>query len=307
MGVVGTILVTIAFCVATSLDAETVRIASFNVRNYTATDRVIDKEWTPDYPKPEDEKAALRTVLKEVNADVVVFQEMGPAEYLEELRLDLAREGVDYPYSAHLVAEDGERCLAGLSKIPFERVGRVTDLSYSIEGKKYSVKRGLISLSFKAQGRELTVYDAHLKSRAGPASESQRNEQERHGEATAIRNHIMKEQASEGALWLLAGDMNDTPGTGTWNRLTNKGEKQVGVDLRPLDSNGEAWTYFYKRKDVYERIDILLASSKLAEGGVKHGARVYDGKGSDTASDHRLIYVDLDFGDEQVKTADETK
>ena len=285
-----------ALLAAIPLRAEIVRVASYNVRNYTATDRMEDGGWTPDAPKPEAEKDALRAVIRTVHPDVIVFEEMGPPGYLEELRLDLASEGLVYPYSAHLEAADPDRHVAALSKIPFVKVGKYADLFYTVAGEKFLVKRGLLSLTFVTQGREWTLYGAHLKSRVGAQQDERKNTQERNGEAGAIRNRIGRDQPA-GSLWMLAGDMNDSPGGGAWNRLTEKSEQRLGVDLRPVDSHGEVWTYNYARKDTYERIDMLLASEKLDALVVKGSAKICDAPQAAEASDHRMIYVDLDFPD----------
>jgi len=279
----------------TGLNAEIVRVASFNVRNYNVCDHIIDGIWTPKYPKPEEEKTALRTILRAVNPDVVVFQEMGPSEFLEELRHDLAKEGLDYPYSAHMVALDEDRCLCALSRIPFAGVTRHTDLTYSVSKIKHGVKRGLLALSFSTQGRAWTLYDAHLKSRYGSDKDPVGNRKEREGEAMAIRNRIAKD--ANNGFWMLAGDMNDTPGTGTWRKLSRKYGKPLGVDLRPLDSNGEPWTYNFASRDIYERIDMLLCSTALSNFIVEGSAHIYDGPGANEASDHRLVYMELNFPD----------
>lgn len=75
------------------LPAETLTLATYNVENYGPAKRVTEAGYRKDYPKPEAEKAALRTVLRGINADVLVLQEMGGAVYLEELRRDLKAEG----------------------------------------------------------------------------------------------------------------------------------------------------------------------------------------------------------------------
>jgi endonuclease/exonuclease/phosphatase family metal-dependent hydrolase len=292
------VILAAAVLIGSPLNAETVRVASYNLRNYTATDRVVDKAWTPDYPKPEEEKDALRAVILAVRPDVIVFEEMGPPAYVEELRLDLERSGLLYPYSVHFEADDKDRCLAALSKIPFEKVNKITDMSFTVAGEKRSVKRGLLSLSFTTKGRGWTLYGAHIKSRYGLERDAHTNTQDRCGEAMAIRNRI---QALEGkgtaSMWILVGDMNDTPGSGVWNRLTEKSDKKLGVDLRPTDSHGEAWTYYYKAHDTYERIDMLLASGTMAKLIPEGGAKIFDGPEAAKASDHRLVYTDIVFPD----------
>lgn len=274
--------------------AKTVRIASYNIRNYTGTDRMTANGWSPNSPKPEKEKDALREAILAVNPDVIVFQEMGPGGYLEELRLDLAAEGLDYPYGALLESADHERCLAALSKLPIREKGLNASLSYTLNGEKQPVKRGLLSLSFVTQGRAWTLYTIHLKSRVGAKSEQAHLDAERAAEAAAVRDQILREQP-EGALWILAGDTNDNPDSATRNRLEIKNGQTVDLDLKPMDSARKNWTYYYSKRDTYERIDVMLASPAMAKLVKVDGSHIYDGPSSMEASDHRLIYTDVEF------------
>src|SRR5687768_6399778 len=68
---------------------ETLTIATYNLENYGPANRMTDAGYRKDYPKPEAEKQALRKVIRAIDADVIMLQEMGGAPYLEELRRDL--------------------------------------------------------------------------------------------------------------------------------------------------------------------------------------------------------------------------
>src|SRR5687768_966586 len=80
--------------------AETLTMATYNIQNYGPANRMTEAGYRKDYPKPEPEKQALRAVIRELNADVLVLQEMGAGPYLEELRRDLKAEGCDYAHAA---------------------------------------------------------------------------------------------------------------------------------------------------------------------------------------------------------------
>src|SRR4051812_10019055 len=69
--------------------AETLTIATYNVENYGPANRMTEGGYRKDYPKPEAEKAALRSVIRALSADILVMQEMGDQPYLDELRRDL--------------------------------------------------------------------------------------------------------------------------------------------------------------------------------------------------------------------------
>ena len=83
-------------------------MATYNIENYVSTNRMTEAGYRKDYPKPESEKRALRTVMRALDADVLVLQEMGPRAYLDELQRDLKAEGLDYPHVA--LAEAADAC-----------------------------------------------------------------------------------------------------------------------------------------------------------------------------------------------------
>ncbi|MEO5961227.1 MAG: hypothetical protein ABIR80_19130, partial [Opitutaceae bacterium] len=89
--------------------AETLTIATYNIENYGPADRMTEAGYRKDYPKPEAEKRALRVVIRGLDADVLVLQEMGGQPYLDELRRDLKNEGLDYPHAALATAADADR------------------------------------------------------------------------------------------------------------------------------------------------------------------------------------------------------
>ena len=101
-----------------TVTATELTLASYNVENYTATSRMTESGYRKDYPKSEKSKAALRRVIKSMDADVLVLQEMGGRPYLTELQRDLMSEGVSYPHAFVVEAGDEVRHVALLSKQP---------------------------------------------------------------------------------------------------------------------------------------------------------------------------------------------
>ena len=91
------------------LPAQPLKVGAYNLRNYLSTDRMVEGVFQRNYPKPEAEKRALRAVIRALNADVLVLQEMGPQVYLDELRRDLKTDGIDYPHAALATAADADR------------------------------------------------------------------------------------------------------------------------------------------------------------------------------------------------------
>src|SRR4051812_24897240 len=128
--------------------AETLKIATYNLENYGPANRLTEAGYRTDYPKPEPEKRALRAVIRGLNADILVVQEMGGQPYLDELRRDLKTEGIDYPFAALATAADADRHVAVLAKRPLKGVTTHTDLQFKYLGGVETVKRGLLEATF---------------------------------------------------------------------------------------------------------------------------------------------------------------
>lgn len=280
--------------VATSVAAETLTVATYNLENYGPANRMTDAGYRTDYPKPEREKRALRTVIRGLGADILVVQEMGGAGHLEELRRDLQREGCDYPHVALANAADADRHLAILAKRPLMGVTTHTDLQFTYFGAKETVKRGLIEATVATVAGDVTVFGLHLKSRFTDRPDDPLSGIRRAGEATAIRDRILQRfpRAAE-ARFVVLGDCNDGRTSKAVAFLQKRGRTELTTLLAATDTRGEVWSHFYRREETYSRVDQIFVSPALAtsvEGGT---ARIYDGDGVRDASDHRPLYVVL--------------
>ncbi len=289
----------LAVLLAGSLSAaETIRVATYNVENYLVMDRWVDEQdrWRPAYPKPESEKAALRAVILEVAPDVLALQEMGSPPFLEELRRDLRREGLDFPYAHVLQAEDEVRHVAVLSRLPFQEVVDHVDADFPYFGERERIKRGLLEVRFETAGLPWTLFTLHLKSKWTEREDDPQATAKRTGEATAARNRILErvDPAAED-LFLIAGDFNDTRDTPPLRRFLQRGDLTLSVPVEAADSRGHTWTQHWERQDLYSRIDFILMSPALSKRLVPGAHGVYDGPGYRIASDHRMVWADFRF------------
>lgn len=278
-----------------------VRVASWNVRNYLAMDRHYDGRYRRDYPKPEAEKTALRQILLEVRPDILVLQEIGAAPYLRELQADLKREGLDYPYIAlpeetpGLEDTHGDRLVAVLSRYPWAALQQA-ELTVTYFGQKQPLLRPLLEAEFEtAQGSRWSLFTLHLKSRYTNRKDDPDSLKLRTAEATAIRNYIAKRYPPDaGARYLIAGDFNDLQNSAPVRRFLTRGKVTLNYPVECVDSRGEIWTYFYAVAGSYQRVDYLLASPAM-RGQVREGSIADQLPQSRIASDHRLIYADIDL------------
>jgi endonuclease/exonuclease/phosphatase family metal-dependent hydrolase len=274
--------------------AETLVVATYNIENYGAADRMTEDGYRKDYPKPEVEKRALRAVIRALGADVLVVQEMGPRPYLEEYRRDLKAEGVDYPYAVLLEGPDADRHVALFSKRPFKSATQYPNLEFSYFGKMEKVKRGLLEVSVATEAGEVTIFGLHLKSRFTDRPDDPQSAIRRLGEATAVRDFILKRfPEPESAKFLIVGDCNDTRTSKPLERLSQRGKTVVSEILPAVDSRGETWTHSYRKEESYSHVDYVMVSPALRSAVQGNVARIYDGEGVREASDHRPVAVVL--------------
>lgn len=274
--------------------AETLTIATYNVENYGPANRLTEAGYRKDYPKPEAEKRALRTVIRALGADILVVQEMGDRPYLDELRRDLKSEGCDYVFAELAMAADADRHLAVLSKRPLKAVTTHRDLQFTYLGGKETVKRGLLEATVATAAGDLTIFAVHLKSRFTDREDDPMSAVRRAGEATAIRDRVLKRFPEPGAArFVVLGDCNDSRTSRALAFLQKRGKMQVATLLPAADSRGDVWTHVFRREETYSRVDQILVSPGLLGAVNGAAARIFDGDGVREASDHRPVYVVL--------------
>jgi endonuclease/exonuclease/phosphatase family metal-dependent hydrolase len=287
------------FC---ALRGETLTIATYNVENYVAAGRRVEDIYRPAYPKPEAAKAALRRVIRALDAGVLALQEMGPAAYLEELRRDLRADGVDYPHAVLAEAADADRHVAVLSRLPFRDVRTERDLAFRYFGGREKVKRGVLEVTLASGAGDLTLFVVHLRSRFTDRPDDPGSAVCRAGEAGAVRDHVLQRFPDPAAArFLILGDCNDTKGSKPLRLLTRRGGTTIAKLLAAADPRGEAWTYVFFKTDTYERVDHVLVSPGLLPAVAGGRARIYDGPGVREASDHRPVVVTLELGPNQTE------
>ena len=286
-------------CIATAIArAETLRIATYNVENYVATDRMTADGYRKDYPKPEVQKEALRTVIKALHADLLILQEMGSAEYLEELQRDLARDGVPYPHATLLEAADPDRHVAVLARREPIEVVRHVALEFRYFDGSEVVKRGMVEVRLATSAGALTVFGVHLKSRFTDRPDDPQSAIRRIGEATAVRDTILARfPAPEREMFVVAGDFNDAPRSKTLQRIERRGKTKIAHLLAAADSRGERWTHAYRKEDSYTRVDHVLVSTLLTRAVQGGGAMIFDVPEVRAASDHRPVVITLELED----------
>ena len=285
----------VTFFALEAFAATTIRVATLNVENYLSTNRMVDGIYRRDYPKPESEKEALRKIIVAVDPDILAVQEMGAEAYLIEFQRDLEHAGIEFSHLAHLEASDRKRHLTVLSKIPLVAVHRHKDLKFNYFGELETVKRGLLEIEFAVDETRWTLFNVHLKSRWTVRSDDPEAVIRRSREATAVRDSIRRRFDPETEYYLLVGDLNDYRDSRAVGALLKVGSQILMEEIPARDSRGETWTYYYRRSQIYSRVDYLLASPAFLDYVKVEGATVVDLPEMREASDHRMVYVDFEF------------
>ncbi len=276
------------------MEAGTVVVATYNVENYGPVDRRVDGVFRPKYPKPESEKRALREAIEAMGADLLALQEMGGLSYLDELRHDLRAEGLDYPYTALVDAEDADRHIALLSRLRLSSVVRHSAIEFAYMGGTARVKRGLLEAVVSDPDGDFAVFVLHLKSRLQERPDDPGAQKRRLGEALAVRSLIRKRfPAASRARFVILGDFNDGNFSRTVRRMAQIGDETLAYCLPAADSRGETWTELYRREGSYTDLDHILVSPALRAAVEGASARIYDGPETAEASDHRPVVARL--------------
>lgn len=264
---------------------DTVRVATFNVRRFfdTVCDSGLcgpgDYEALPTPAEFEDRATQIATAIRGLSADVIALQEVESQACLDAL---VARVGDVMPYA--VLGEIGTVAsvdVAVLSRTPLTRVvrHRATEPLLLSDGTTTKFSRELLEVH--VEDGALVVFAAHFRSKANddPAR--------RLAEAQVARRVVTEVGAREPeAVVVLAGDLNDTPGSPPLAALVDDdGLVRLADDL---DAGSQA-TYSYQGRG--QAIDHLLVTRGRGEAArmprssrVWHGSPQWGWGGSDHAA-----------------------
>lgn len=286
--------VILGLCIlATGLPGEPLRIATFNLYNYLAMDRVVDGRWRPEYPKPESEKAAIRRLLRRVNPDVLLLQEIGSRGDFRELLRDLRLAGVKDYRGYFCALPDSSRNLALISREEVIQFRCHDGLTFSYSREIVQPSRALLEAEFETEGVRWHLFGVHLKSRYSEHEEDPQSRRFRVGEWRAISAYFQKRRA-EGELgpFCVLGDFNEDLESVSrlGEEISRAWPRLYQVPAR--DSRGNTYTYTYFRTGDRDLVDALFASREWLAGIENVGSIL--GTHEVKASDHRLVYWDWD-------------
>jgi len=259
----------------------TVRVATWNVKNF------FDSR---DDPRKDDEVFSeaevarkveqLATVLRELDADIVLLQEVENLELLNRVAAAVSAQG----YGAWLREGADPRGIdVGLFARPrlLRYDGHLRDRD-SRGNPLWS--RDLVEAHLEIGGRHVILLGSHLKSKRISRSDDRRREQaERMREvADAVRDRW------PGALVVIGGDLNDDPDSWSLEPLLEDG---VWVDLGARLPSGSAWTW--SGRPGRSRLDYLIVPS--AQASRVRSVSVWSSPSVMQASDHRPVVAVIEL------------
>jgi endonuclease/exonuclease/phosphatase family metal-dependent hydrolase len=245
-------------------DPGELRIATYNVENYTIMPRRIDGKMVAEAGKPEPERNAVAKSIAEINPDIIGLMEIGTPAQFEDLRRRLHKEGLDYAEAEYLSGPDPLRHVALLSRFPIVERHSLGDIPLRIGTVPLHSPRGFLDVTIEpSPGYRVRVFCVHLKAKLEVADYDATALRE--AEAVFLRKHVREILSRDPATRLvLMGDFNDTKNSRALWEITGKPEWADSLKALPLtDQNGESWTEYWESADVYSRIDYVMVSKKL--------------------------------------------
>jgi endonuclease/exonuclease/phosphatase family metal-dependent hydrolase len=275
------------------VQAEVVRVATYNVENY------LDVPTESRHVKPPEARAMVVESIVALKPDVIALEEMGSTNALMELQSALAARGVNLPHWEWVRGVDTNIQVAILSRFELTARRPHTNEAYLLNGRRFKVSRGIADVDVRVNERfQFTLMAAHLKSRRSSllADETEMREQE----ALRIRA-LIDERLSTTPFLVLAGDLNDSQNSKAVRAIIGNGKTTL-FDTHPAerDCSGKigtpttlkrlaAWTYYYASEDTYSRIDFILPSPAMKARWLPQESYVLSLPDWGTASDHRPL------------------
>ena len=213
-----------------------------------------------------DDRDALGRVIRSAEPDVVLVQESPRFARWRSLCAELARR-------SNLVVVTGGRYAGSnlvLSSLAVDVVS-TADVLFTRDPRLH--RRGTALAVLTKQGNRFAVAGTHLDLVSEPRL--------RHvGELeAAIDHHVSVDIAT-----IVAGDVNDQPGSAVWSALTTR-----RLDAFAIAGTGSPFTS--SARDPRRRIDAIFVDPRITVTG----ARVLDQPDAIAASDHRPVLAELEL------------
>jgi endonuclease/exonuclease/phosphatase family metal-dependent hydrolase len=286
---------------ASAQDAPTLRIASYNIEN--AFD-VFDDPYTRDEGtdvKLRWEIEMIADVLKEIDADVVGFQEVENEAVLQAM-VDEYLPGMGYDYVTVPMTNDSRGIKVGIiSRLPILSVTsyRWQTFTHPNADRTWRFARDLFHAKLQApDGEVLNVFVVHLKSKGSRDGDPQ-SVMWRSSEAVRIHEIIGKLIVSNpDELVVLMGDFNSKPGEpGVSAILAPKPNGQPLLSDSHADIPMQDRTTYPSERFPNSVIDFIFTSPAMTARLIPGSATIFSDLELTKGSDHLPIVAEFDMGE----------
>jgi len=275
--------------------------STFSVATYNARFLmdVFDDPYTHDEehePKKQRELALLAKTIRQLNADIVAFQEVENEGTLKAFSVEHL-PGMGYRQVGVLATNSlrGQN-LGILSRHPILSITghRHRPLALPDDPRRWHFARDLMHVRLRvAESHELHLFVVHLKSKHDSEGDAESADW-RLAEAIAVRRIMAETMATDPDGWyLLVGDMNDLPLSLPLQTLRGSRDALPLIDLHRHLPASQRVTYLWGR--YRSTIDYILASPALAVRSVPQSARVLTDKSMLRGSDHAPVVAEFSF------------
>ncbi len=264
------------------------KIATYNILNLFDTDDDPYRNDNTMSPKSRAELENVAKVLRELDADVVAFQEVENRGYLQRF-LDVFVPELHYKNIVHFEGNNVrgiDVCLA--SRIPVGPVTSHRHVGFSgPNGKVRHFERDVLAVTLQPEGaKPFEVWVVHLKSNFGGREYA---EDIRVAEATQLRKMLdTRLKDDPRAAIILCGDFNDTWDSRTLQTIVGEGKNAMSAFF---DELSEPQRITYNRGQHRSMIDFLLATPAMAKRFEKGSYAIRPGTVENSGSDHNPVHA----------------
>lgn len=268
-----------------------VRFLMYNVQNYFVKGEKQRSRYTIT-PKKEDSRNAVADTIAAAKPEIIGLVEIGGSKALDDLAGRLAARGLEYPHRKVLAREGEDRALAILSRHPIVRDASKVECPLLGTHRRVML-RGILDVTVQVPDkRKFRILGVHLKSHLGEseaASEALRTQ-----EVRTLAFYVRQiSKRDPNAPLLVYGDWNDGPADASMRVLTQGISKEAALRrLQPLDSNGEAWTHYFRDGGEYLIYDRIYVNSVLSSR-MGRKSKIGIEASRPGGSDHRAVWCEL--------------
>lgn len=288
-----------ALCVCASAQ---LRIATYNVYNFF--DR-YDFPYTRDSqvqfgtaPKPANELWHLARVIRAIDADIIGLQEVENRNFLQEFN-EAYLDTMGYNY---IVLIEGNNSwnrgrgidVAFLSRVPILSATTYQYRRFPMGDTHVSFSRDFLHIVCDIGGDQpLHLFNLHAPSKIGGEWAENRRQAEASGAAEILTELF---SGNTDAWVVVLGDFNDEPDTPSLNIFTSIDAIPLRrVPARAHDGTQYTWYGMGESRFPPTNLDHILVSRSVARHLQTPVATIHLSRSAEEASDHRPVYITLQW------------